>query len=183
MEQIEIKENGKLRSIRLYQEMKDEAREKYDKLKKTKEINISEIEKILDIYDVDPYINNFYLEKCLEYYSNKLDELDKEKISAKNKGNAMQCDDYNKSKKILWDNFYDKYLHYISSLTLKQKTELNKKIKMNKNIGSELVLDKISNIEKIAEIFNSIQSSSFNMEKLEKQFFKEYIISFSYFHK
>ena len=120
-----IEEESQKKTIELYQVLKDRAYAQFNNLKKEKTISISQIEKILETYDVDPNINNFYLEKCLEYFSNETEEISKDK-------NKMDCEVLDEIKKIFPDDFYEKYLHYINSLSLNQKKKLNEKIKEKK---------------------------------------------------
>ena len=65
MNEIKIEEEKK--SIKLYQKLKEEAKKKFNILKQKEDINISDIEKILEIYDIDPHMNNFYLEKYFDF--------------------------------------------------------------------------------------------------------------------
>ena len=96
-----IEEESQKKTNELYQVLKDRAYAQFNNLKKEKTISISQIEKILETYDVDPNINNFYLEKCLEYCSNETEEISKDK-------NEMDCEVLDEIKKISPDDFYEK---------------------------------------------------------------------------
>ena len=104
-------------NIELYKSLKNKAYQLFKSIKDEKNISLSKIESILEIYDIDPIINEFYLQKCLDYCLEKLTQNVDEILDKKNK--------YEISIK----NFSEKYLHYINSLSLSQKVNLNKKIK------------------------------------------------------
>ena len=65
-----MEDNEKI-NIELYQSLKNKAYLLFKSIKGKKNINLSEIESILDIYDIDPIINEFYLQKYLDYFLNK----------------------------------------------------------------------------------------------------------------
>jgi len=172
-----IEEESQKKTIELYQVLKDRAYAQFNNLKKEKTISISQIEKILETYDVDPNINNFYLEKCLEYCSNETEEISKDK-------NKMDCEVLDESKKISPDDFYEKYLHYINSLSLNQKKNLNEKIKEKKEIYQKLknIVNNDSNLEKIHQIFQSILGKDLNLNEFENHFSNKYFINIEAYH-
>ena len=172
-----IEEESQKKTIELYQVLKDRAYAQFNNLKKEKKISISQIEKILETYDVDPNINNFYLEKCLEYCSNETEEISKDK-------NEMDCEVLDESKKISPDDFYEKYLHYINSLSLNQKKNLNEKIKEKKEIYQKLknIVNNDSNLEKIHQIFQSILGKDLNLNEFENHFSNKYFINIEAYH-
>ena len=73
---------------------------------------------------------------------------------------------------------------YIDSLSLKQKININKKIKSKKNIYNFLQkhVNNNPNIEKIFQLFNYIKKSSFNLKELEKLFKSEFFANVEKFH-
>ena len=156
-----MEDNEKI-NIELYQSLKNKAYLLFKPIKDKKNINLSEIESILDIYDIDPIINEFYLQKCLDYFLN-MNEI---------------------SIKI----FSEKYLHYINSLSLTQKINLNKKIETNKEIYNYMksYINNDSNIKKIYQIFNYIyeykNEKHYDINELKSLFNTKYLIDIEKFH-
>jgi len=165
-------------SSSLYQDLKNKAHSLFQSLKLKKEVKLSEIEEVLNIYDVDPNINSFYLEKCLDYCSEKTKDNDIDEVNMKHK-NAN-----NDKKEISVKTFTKNYLCYINSLSLNQKIELNQKIKKKKYIYSSLqkYLNDDSNLEKIYKIFKYIYTSEFNYKELKSIFYTKYFINNEKFH-
>ena len=179
MEKKEDSANDERREIIIYQKLKDEAQEKFKSLREEKKDNISlsDLIKILNIYDVDPNINNFYLEKCLELCSDKVND----KVNDK-ENDSMEIEEQIESKVISIDSFIENYLHYINSLSLNQKRSLNKKIKKKPNLFNHIkeYLDNDSNIKKIFDLFAYISSS--NLKDLENLFEHKYFVNIAKFH-
>lgn len=112
-------------NVELYQKLKEEAENQFEIIKKKENIKLNEIEKIIEKYDIDPNINNYYLEKCLEYCTDHFDDNEDEK--------SMEIEeDNNEQKEISVQYFSKKYFYYINSLSLNQKREINNKIKKKK---------------------------------------------------
>ena len=175
MEKKEDSANDERREIIMYQKLKDEAQEKFKSLREEKKDNISlsDLIKILNIYDVDPNINNFYLEKCLELCSDKVNDKEND---------SMEIEEQIESKVISIDSFIENYLHYINSLSLNQKRSLNKKIEKKPNLFNHIkeYLDNDSNIKKIFDLFAYISSS--NLKDLENLFEHKYFVNIAKFH-
>ena len=156
-----MEDNEKI-NIELYQSLKNKAYLLFKLIKDKKNINLSEIESILDIYDIDPIINEFYLQKYLDYF------LNKHEISIK--------------------IFSEKYLQYINSLSLSQKINLNKKIEANKEIYDYMksYINNDSNIKKIYQIFNYIyeykNEKHYDINELKSLFNTKYLIDIEKFH-
>ena len=125
---MECEEEEK-KTLKTYQKLKDEAYDKFNNLKKQKDIDISEIEKIIEIYDIDPIINNFYLEKSFEICSAELKKIDAliKDTKDKSKDNSIKLNvsDLGQKKESLLNDFMKKYLYYINSLSLSQKKTLS----------------------------------------------------------
>ena len=184
---MECEEEEK-KTLKTYQKLKDEAYDKFNNLKKQKDIDISEIEKIIEIYDIDPIINNFYLEKSFEICSAELKKIDAliKDTKDKSKDNSIKLNvsDLGQKKESLLNDFMKKYLYYINSLSLSQKKTLNEKIQKNNNIKVKLksFINNKSNLAKIKQIFEFIQSSDFNKKELKNKFMNEYFVDVINFH-
>ena len=176
MDNIEIEEK---KDIKLCQELKDEAQKKFESLKKKEKISLSEIKDILEIYDIDPNINYFYLKKCLDNFSNEIKKNDSEIP-------AMDIEDEinDKSEKISIFSFSQEYLYYINSLSLKQKRELNEIIKTKTNVYNYLknYLNNNSNIKKIYQSLIFIIKNKFDFKKTKNLFNSEYYVNLEKFH-
>ena len=83
---MEAKESQK-KSIKLHQDLIDLTYEQFNTLKKQKNMGISKLEKILEIYDIEPNLNYFYLEKCFEYCYNETNKISTDKIRFEKKIN------------------------------------------------------------------------------------------------
>ena len=170
-----MEDNEKI-NIELYQSLKNKAYQLFKSIKDEKNISLSKIESILEIYDIDPIINEFYLQKCLDYCLEKLTQNVDEILDNKNK--------YEISIK----NFSEKYLHYINSLSLSQKVNLNKKIKAKKEIYDymKIYINNDSNIKKIYQIFQYIyeneNENDYDINGLESLFYTNYYIDIENFH-
>ena len=163
-------------NIELYQSLKNKAYQLFKSIKDEKNISLSIIESILEIYDIDPIINEFYLQKCLDYCLEKLTQNVDEILDKKNK--------YEISIK----NFSETYLHYINSLSLSQKVNLIKKIKAKKEIYDyiKIYINNDSNIKKIYQIFQYIyeneNENDYDINGLESLFYTNYYIDIENFH-
>jgi len=170
-----MEDNEKI-NIELYQSLKNKAYQLFKSIKDEKNISLSKIESILEIYDIDPIINEFYLQKCLDYCLEKLTQNVDEILDKKNK--------YEISIK----NFSETYLHYINSLSLSQKVNLNKKIKAKKEIYDymKIYINNDSNIKKIYQIFQYIyeneNENDYDINGLESLFYTNYYIDIENFH-
>lgn len=174
MEKKEDSINDEKTEIKIYQKLKDEAQEKFNALIKEKKDNISlsDLKKILNIYDIDPNINNFYLEKCLELCSDETNDKENE---------SMEIEEQIESKQISINYFIENYLYYINSLTLKQKRKLNKEIEKKTNLFKSIkgYLSNDSNIKKIFDLFAHITSSKKDLKNL---FESKYFVNIAQFH-
>ena len=145
---MEKKEKQK---IELFQSLKNKAYQLFQSIKDKKDISLSEIESILEIYDIDPIINEFYLQKCLDYCLKK--EI-KNINEISNKSNMeIEISNENKNEMSI-ETFSEKYLQYINSLSLSQKINLNKRIKTETKIYGYMgrYINDDSNIKKIYQI-------------------------------
>ena len=138
-----------MKDIKVYQELKDEAVEKYKLLQKNKNIRLAQIQEILEIYDVDPNINFFYLNQCLEKCVCEKQIRDDENSGESFMEIEEQISDDN--EKITIKYFSEIYFYYINSLSLEQKIKLHEKIKSKKKIYNylEKYINNQSNLEKI----------------------------------
>ena len=163
-------------NIELYKSLKNKAYQLFKSIKDEKNISLSKIESILEIYDIDPIINEFYLQKCLDNCLEKLTQNVDEILDKKNK--------YEISIK----NFSETYLHYINSLSLSQKVNLIKKIKAKKEIYDymKIYINNDSNIKKIYQIFQYIyeneNENDYDINGLESLFYTNYYIDIENFH-
>ena len=137
-----MEDNEKI-DIELYQSLKNKAYQLFKSIKDKKNLSLSEIESILEIYDIDPIINEFYLQKCLECCLEKLNKNVNE-ISDKKKMEVEISDENIKE-------FSQKYIHYINSLSLSQKIHLNKNIETTTEMYNYMkcYINNDSNIKKI----------------------------------
>ena len=160
--------------IRIYQKLKDEAQEKFNALIKDKKENISlsDLKKILNIYDIDPNINNFYLEKCLELCSDEFNDQTNE---------SMEIEEQIESKEISVDYFIKNYLYYINSLSLSQKKNLNKKIE-KKTFLFKCMKGYLNDDSNIKKIFDIILHISANKKNLKNLFESKYFVNIEKFH-
>ena len=177
---MEKKEKQK---IELFQSLKNKAYQIFKSIKDKKDIGLSEIESVLEIYDIDPIINEFYLQKCLDYCLKK--EI-KNVNEISNKSNIeIEISDENKNE-ISIETFSEKYLQYINSLSLSQKINLNKRIKTESKIYDymERYINDDSNIKKIYQIFQYIfdNKKKYDINKLKSLFYNDYFINIEQFH-
>ena len=172
-------------NIELYKSLKNKAYQLFKSIKDEKNISLSKIESILEIYDIDPIINEFYLQKCLDYCLEKLTQ-NVDEIFDNNKM-EVEMSDQNKYE-ISIKNFSEKYPHYINSLSLSQKVNLNKKIKAKKEIYDymKIYINNDSNIKKIYQIFQYIyeneNENDYDINRLESLFYTNYYIDIVNFH-
>ena len=177
---MEKKEKQK---IELFQSLKNKAYQIFKSIKDKKDIGLSEIESILEIYDIDPIINEFYLQKCLDYCLKK-EIKNVNEISNKNN---MEIEISNENKnEISIETFSEKYLQYINSLSLSQKINLNKRIKTETKIYiyMERYINGDSNIKKIYQIFQYIfdNKKKYDINKFKSLFYTDYFINIEQFH-
>ena len=172
-------------NIELYKSLKNKAYQLFKSIKDEKNISLSKIESILEIYDIDPIINEFYLQKCLDYCLKKLTQNVDEILD----NNKMEVEMSEQNKyEISIKNFSEKYLHYINSLSLSQKVNLNKKIKAKKEIYDymKIYINNDSNIKKIYQIFQYIyeneNENDYDINGLESLFYTNYYIDIENFH-
>ena len=176
----EIEENEKS-DIKLYQTLKDEAYYLYESIKEIKDVKLCDIRKILDIYDIDPNINNFFLDKCLDYCSDKLKSKEESNLYSIIPLNE-DCED--NDKELFIEDFCENYLYYINSLSLNQKKKLNKKIQKKENLYSYMkkYINNDSNLKKINQIFNIIIQNDLDQKEIKKLFETKYFINISEIH-
>ena len=172
-------------NIELYKSLKNKAYQLFKSIKDEKNISLSKIESILEIYDIDPIINEFYLQKCLDYCLEKLTQNVDEILD----NNKMEVEMSEQNKyEISIKNFSETYLHYINSLSLSQKVNLNKKIKAKKEIYDymKIYINNDSNIKKIYQIFQYIyeneNENDYDINGLESLFYTNYYIDIENFH-
>ena len=177
---MEKKEKQK---IELFQSLKNKAYQLFKSIKDKKDISLSEIESVIEIYDIDPIINEFYLQKYLDYCLKK-EIKNVNEISNKNN---MEIEISNENKnEISIETFSEKYLQYINSLSLSQKINLNKRIKTETKIYiyMERYINGDSNIKKIYQIFQYIfdNKKKYDINKLKSLFYTDYFINIEQFH-
>ena len=172
-----MKDNEKI-DIELYQSLKNKAYQLFKSIKDKKNLSLSEIESILDIYDIDPIINEFYLQKCLECCLENLNKNVNEILDEKKM--EVEISDENIKE------FSQKYIHYINSLSLSQKIHLNKKIETTTEIYNYMkcYINNDSNIKKIYQIFQYIydNDNNYNMDELKSLFYSKYFVDIEKFH-
>ena len=172
-----MKDNEKI-DIELYQSLKNKAYQLFKSIKDKKNLSLSEIESILEIYDIDPIINEFYLQKCLECCLENLNKNVNEILDEKKM--EVEISDENIKE------FSQKYIHYINSLSLSQKIHLNKKIETTTEIYNYMkcYINNDSNIKKIYQIFQYIydNDNNYNMDELKSLFYSKYFVDIEKFH-
>ena len=173
------------KNIKLYQTLKDNAYNEYNKIKGKKEVKLKEIEKILKIYDIDPIINNFYLQRCIECCSDIIESNETEEDTQSSEESKMEMEEENDKENYSVNKIAKKILYYINSLSLSQKRELIKKITEKKNLSSYLrnFLNKDSNIKIYFEILNLLyKDKKIDINNFKKLMNTTYYINITKFH-
>ena len=162
--------------IELYQVLKDQAIEEFIKVKDNKDLSLTDIENIQNKYDIDPNINFFYLNKCLDIYKSQIDDSEE----------SMDLEREKKEEDLVYE-FSEKYYNYIDSLLLWQKKDIINKIQKTKRLKTYLknYMNVNSNIKQYFEIINKIKNVGFedlDSEEFKNKFYTKYYKNLLNYH-